>query len=418
MRPSTILIGGVAALSMALAQAHAGTAHYDIKAKLDLAAGTVKADVAITLPPEEVGGETAFVLGDWINLHHAHAAGATVRTEPTDKPFKGLSKIVFDFKTPPTRPVTLHFQYDGRLQVAGEKPSIDPAEGVELGFEDAWVPVRPNFSLLFTVDADIQGVPAADVVVAQGEIHHESDHLTIHRVFEDIDMPFSALSALQRTVEPDIEVYARHPDGVLETAYRKQAAPIVAYYSKLFGPLPPSALPERLVVLPRHGAAYERRAYISIPDGTEELKTSKITIEDWMLVGTMSHEISHGWWWRADPLTENHWLNESLAEYSSMRFTEDTFGADALKRRIDYKREPAKTAGPLIGHGRPSKNALYAKGPLLLFDLDAKIGRARMDTLLGIIGRNPPKTTAEFLKALADVAGPDVAKEFESQLSS
>jgi hypothetical protein len=418
MRPSTILIGGAAALSMALAQAQAGNAHYDIKAKIDLAAGTVKADVAITLPPEEVGGETAFVLGDWIKLRHAHAAGATVHAEPTDKPFKGLNKIIFSFKNPPTRPVTLHFQYDGSLQAAGEKPLIDPAEGLELGFEDAWVPVRPNFSLLFTVDADIRGIPAADTVVAQGEIHHDGDRLTIHRVFEDLDMPFGALSGLQRTVEPDIEVYARHPDGVLETAYRKQAAPIVAYYSKLFGPLPPSALPERLVVLPRHGAAYERRAYISIPDGTEELKTSKIQIEDWMLVATMSHEISHGWWWRADPLTENHWLNESLAEYSSMRFTEDAFGSDALKRRIDRKREPAKTAGPLIGHGRPSKYALYDKGPLLLFDLDAKIGRTNMDTLLGMIGRNPPKTTAEFLKALADVAGPDVAREFDSQLSS
>jgi hypothetical protein len=418
MRPSTILIGGAAALSMAVAQAQTGNSHYDIKAKLDLAAGTVNANVSITLPPEEVGGETAFVLGDWIKLRHAHAVGATVYTEPTDKPFKGLSKIVFDFKSPPTRPVTLHFQYDGPLQAVGEKPLIDPAEGVELGFEDAWVPARPNFSLLFTVDADIRGIPAADIVVAQGEVHHDGDRVTIHRVFEDMDMPFSALSGLQRTVEPDIEVYARHPDGVLETAYRKQAAPIVAYYSKLFGPLPPSALPERLVVLPRHGAAYERRAYISIPDGTEELKTSKIQIEDWMLAATMSHEISHGWWWRADPLTENNWLTESLAEYSSMRFTEDAFGSDALKRRIDRKREPAKTAGPLIGHGRPSKYALYAKGPLLLFDLDAKIGRAKMDTLLGMIGRNPPKTTAEFLEALAEVAGPDAAREFESQLSS
>jgi hypothetical protein len=131
MRPSTILIGGAAALSMALAQAQTGNSHYDIKAKLDLAAGRVNANVSITLPPEEIGGETAFVLGDWIKLRHAHAVGATVYTEPTDKPFKGLSKIVFDFKRPPTRPVTLHFQYDGPLQAVGEKPLIDPAEGVE-----------------------------------------------------------------------------------------------------------------------------------------------------------------------------------------------------------------------------------------------------------------------------------------------
>ncbi len=45
MRPSTILIGGAAALSTALAQAQTGDSHYDIKAKLDLAAGTVNANV-------------------------------------------------------------------------------------------------------------------------------------------------------------------------------------------------------------------------------------------------------------------------------------------------------------------------------------------------------------------------------------
>jgi hypothetical protein len=407
---ASVAFAALAAPALAL------TPHYDIHARLDIPAQTVGAEVTITLPPEEVGHETSFVLGDWMKLDLADGGpGAKVRIEPTDKPFKGLSKITFVYDKAPTRAVTLHFRYSGLIHSPTDKPLIDPSQGVEMGFEDAWVPVRPNFGLRFTVDADIAGVPAVDVPVAQGQVRHDGDHLIIHRAFTDMDMPFSALGGLHRAVGQDVEVYARDLNGVLQTAYRENAGKIVAYYTHLFGPLPAAALPARLVVLPRQGAAYERRAYISVGDGTEELK--KIPhLEDWMLTATIAHEFAHGWWSNGDPLTENNWLNESFAEYSSLRFTEATYGEAALKTRLDPKIERAKTAGPVIGTGRPSSTASYQKGPVLLFELDHEIGRAKMDKLLGIMGRNPPRTTEQFLKILSDVAGPEVAKGFEAKL--
>jgi hypothetical protein len=414
---ATLLIGAAAVLAVIASPAAAADAHYAIEAALDQKAQTVGADVTITLPPEEVGKQTAFVLGQWMKLDVADGGpGSTMHVEPTDKPFKGLSKIVFDYATLPTRPVTLHFRYSGPIQAPGEKPLIDPDQGVEMGFEDAWVPVRPNFGLRFTVDATIRGVPADEVAVAQGQVRHEGDRLIIHRTFTDMDMPFSALTGLKKQAEPDVEVYARNPDGLLETAYRKNAGAIVAYYTKLFGPLPPSALPARLVVLPRRGAAYERRAYISVGEATAEDLKKVGHIEDWMLATTISHEFAHAWWSYGDPLTENNWLNESLAEYSSLRFTEATAGDAALKARLDPKIERAKKAGPVIGGGRPSSTASYQKGPVLLFDLDHKIGRAKMDELLGVIGRSHPRTTEQFLAALAKVAGPQAAKDFEAAL--
>src|SRR6185312_12110969 len=161
---------------------------------------------------------------------------------------------------------------------------------------------------------------------------------------------------------------------------------MVRFYTRLFGPPPAQSLPERVVILPRQGAAFARRAYVSLGDPTEELKKLG-PVEEWKLVGTTAHEFAHAWWWRADPLTENNWLNESLAEYSSLRFTEAQAGEEALRYRLDRKVEPAKTAGAVIGGGRPSKAASYQKGPLLLFDLDRRIGRARMDAFLGELGR-------------------------------
>jgi hypothetical protein len=416
MRIPMIFAAGLAVAAVA-APALAATPHYDIHARLDIPAQTVGADVTIVLPPEEVGHETVFVLGNWMKVDLADGGpGAKVHVEPTDKPFKGLNKIVFDYANAPSRPVTLHFRYSGLIHTPDDKPLIDPTLGVEMGFEDAWIPVRPNFGLHFTVDADITGVPADEVAVAQGQVRHEGDRLIIHRTFTDIDMPFSALAGLKKSAKPVVEVYARHPDGLLESAYRENAGRIVDYYTKLFGPLPASALPARLVVLPRKGASYERRGYISTGEASPEDLKSLGHIEDWMLTATIAHEFAHGWWSAGDPLTENNWLNESFAEYSSLRFTEATYGEAPLKARLDPKIERAKKAGPVIGTGRPSSTASYQKGPVLLFDLDHKIGRAKMDKLLGILGRNPPRTTEQFLKVLSDVAGPQVAHDFEAAL--
>lgn len=410
------LAGGVALAWASGAMAATPPAHYDIKARFDLKAQTVSADVAITLSPQEAMSPTGFVISDRMQLARVDAGpGSHVKIEPFDQPFKGVSKITFSFDKTPTRPVTLKFAYSGPVNGDDGHARIDPAQGVEIGFEDMWAPVRPNFGLMFTADAQLSGIPAEQVVVAQGQISHKGDLLTIHRPYTDLDMPFAALTGLTRSAESGAEVYARNPNATMETAWRKYAGRIVAYYVKTFGPLPPQSLPERLVVLPRVGAAYARRAYISLPDANEELKKLG-PLPDWQLVATASHEFAHAWWCHGDPLTEDHWLNESMAEYSSLRFTEEIAGADALKQRLDRKVEPSKTAGPILGKGRPSKAALYQKGPLLLFDLDHKIGRAKMDQLLGIVGREQVSTTAQFMAALTKVAGPEAARDFEAEM--
>lgn len=410
------MAGGAALAWAGAAMAAEPPAHYDIKAKFDLKAQTVASEVAITLSPKEALDPTGFVISDRMKLEKLDAGpGSHAKVEPFDKPFKGVNKISFSFDKAPTRPVTLRFRYSGPVNGDDDHARIDPSQGVEVGFEDVWAPVRPNFGLMFTADADISGIPAEQVAVAQGRVTHTGDRLLIHRPFTDLDMPFAALTGLTRSAEAGAEVYARNPNGILETAWRKYAGHIVEYYVGLFGPLPPESLPERLVVLPRVGAAYARRAYISLPDGSDEIKKMG-PLPDWMLVATVSHEFAHAWWCHGDPLTEDHWLNESMAEYSSMRFTESIAGAEALKVRTDKKIEPSKTAGPILGKGRPSKNALYQKGPLLLFDLDRKIGRAKMDELLGMVGRQEVATTAQFMADLTKVAGPQAAKDFEAEL--
>jgi hypothetical protein len=125
---------------------------------------------------------------------------------------------------------------------------------------------------------------------------------------------------------------------------------------------------------------------------------------------------SIAWWSLGSPVTEDDWLNESFADYSGLRYVESVFGTQARQEVLDEARADADKAGPVIGAGRPSQEALYGKGPILLFDLDARIGRAKMDVLMAHIGRHRPDRTAQFLKALAEVAGQPIADDFERRL--
>jgi len=392
-------------------------AHYDIHAHFDLQSKTVEGETIITLPPEEAGRSAEFVLSDRIKVRKADGGrSARVSIAPTDQPYKGLNKITFTFDRVPTHPVVLRFSYAGTLDW-DKGLRIDPRDGVELSLEDMWVPLRPDFGLLFTADADLSGIAPDAIAVGQGELRRKGDHIRIHRAFPDWDMPFAALSGLKVIHTADAEIYSRNPDGPLESALQRDAAAIVAYYTRLFGPPPPHSMPERVVILPRQGRAYTRRAYVCLSDPTEELKKLG-DVEEWRLIASTAHEFAHAWWFSGSPFTENNWLNESMAEYSSLRFTEAFAGAAALKYRLDRKIEAARTAGSVIGHGRLGKAVLYQKGPVLLFELDTQIGRASMDRFLAALGREPLRTTEQFLATLSNIAGPDVAHDFQAKLSA
>ena len=105
-----------------------------------------------------------------------------------------------------------------------------------------------------------------------------------------------------------------------------------------------------------------------------------------------------------------------MAEYTAMRYVEHQFGVEKRDELLAKKRERAKEAGPILAGKRPTKLALYQKGPVLLFELDAQIGREKMDRLLRMLAKNPPHVTQDFLAALTEVAGADVAREFEAKL--
>jgi hypothetical protein len=194
---------------------------------------------------------------------------------------------------------------------------------------------------------------------------------------------------------------------------RKHAFGAAAYYRPLFGPSDPA--PIKMVIVPRaSGAGYARRSFVVMP--TFRKPGDPVPpFDESSPARFVSHEFRHAWGATPSTVWSDYWMSESVAEYFAMRYVQATLGQAEFDKMLERKRKAAEGAGPLIGVDRkPSGAGLYQKGTVLLFDLEAQIGRPALDRIL--VRRDPPDTTPEFLRALAETAGDDVAKAFEAKL--
>lgn len=70
----------------------------------------------------------------------------------------------------------------------------------------------------------------------------------------------------------------------------------------------------------------------------------------------------------------------------------------------------------MLSAGERTDAELYSKGPLLLFDLENRIGRARLDQFFAPLAAPPPAITADFTSALAAAAGAEEAAAFNQEM--
>lgn len=409
------IILAFAALCLALAAQPASaaeTARYDIVAQIT-PDGMLSARVTIGLPAVEADKRNEFLLGERFTVREVEAGrGAMVTYEPTDKPIAGLRKIVITYPEPPTRPLKLRFRYDGPLNQGKDDaaPAVAPG-AVELRLESFWIPTRSDISLVYAVRADIRGLPDDLDVVTQGEVRRAPGRLRIRRDLPDVDTPLVAVAGLRDTAMPGMEFHGPPNDPMVET-FRTHAVASAKFLQDWLGPIPNG--PTRIAVIPRvGGSSYARRGYIVIsrPTPGDLDKTGDVAH-----ARHVAHEFAHAWFLAADPTTEHYWLVESLAEYCAVRYAEVAFGPAGRDVLIEAKRERAKTAGPILGGRRATRAALYQKAPLLLFALEARIGRPAMDRIIVDLAKRPPRTTPEFLSVLRAVAGEDEARRFEAEL--
>lgn len=184
----------------------------------------------------------------------------------------------------------------------------------------------------------------------------------------------------------------------------------LAYLENWLGSLPEGRAIVTIVQRPNR-SGYSRPGYVVVADtGDAQLDGA------WAKAGYIAHELSHAWWSNADFTGEDYWLVESTADYVALRFVQQQFGADVAAPLIAQKAMRAARSGPILGHGRANGDAVYGRGPVLLFSLEKTVGRAALDEVLRALAQRDHITTRDFLDALTKVSGDAAAKAFEARL--
>ena len=401
-------------LAVSLAQASASAAvtppHYEMHARFD-ASGQLDADVIVTLPPGI--RDKSFLLSRRFTLRPVELSPGAVMTsaEPTDNPVGGLYRYRFQAVPGATGPMRLRFRYSGPINPAADE-GVRPMrpEGFELFIDHMWFPVGADIQTRFTLDAEIEGLAPELVPVAQGEVTRTPGGVRIHRDFIDIDIPLVAMRGLQRAQGNGVEFFSRDLTTRLSTLYIRHSEGAARFFEQSYGPLRGTV--RMAVVWRERSMAYARTGYTVFSEGGR----SQPDLPEANPARHAAHEVAHAWWMIASPLTDDFWLVESAAEYCAIRYVEATLGTAEAERFIAEKRTASANAGPVMGHGRPNRVQLYQKGPLLLVDLEHRIGRPAMDRLMVRMAHEPVHTTAIFLRLLTEIAGEPAARTFDQAL--
>jgi aminopeptidase N len=404
--PFAVITWLLPALAMAGAPA---MMHYDFVATLDPPHGALSASVTITVPAAQVTSPTVFLLSDSATIDSIDVIPrAEVAVSSEEGLYGRYKKITIRRVAPGSAGLCIHLRYGGLLGPSGDPPlnriSVDD---VELNLDSLWVPIREGFASKLTWAGEIRGIRSDLRVVAPGRVERSRGHALLSCRVGSPDIAFVAIRGLQCAKARSFEFYARDLGSKQARDFLRQGTAAVKFLEAWFGRMP--VRPMRVVMVQRERAGgYSRPGYIVVVDKGPSPENEQAKF--------IAHEFAHEWWATGASDTEDRWLSETLAEYVGLRYVESAFGTGTRDAFLASMRDASKDAGPVLGPGRRSDEVLYQKGPLLLFALEERIGRERLDHLLASFATKPPQTTAEFLQALSRTAGEEHAREFERSM--
>ena len=137
----------------------------------------------------------------------------------------------------------------------------------------------------------------------------------------------------------------------------------------------------------------------------------------------LAHEISHKWWSYGSVHTENDWLNEAFATYSSLLYLQAVGDAAGAQQELARLAQTAFNTPAILGFDRtkhePSmyRRVMYNKGAGVLAALHSRAGTEKFFDLMATAAARKVNTTLTFLDVVEQAAGADTRAWLLAELS-
>ncbi len=223
------------------------------------------------------------------------------------------------------------------------------------------------------------------------------------------------------------EVLDRQP-GIID-----QAADILDFYEKAFGPFPYEKLGIVLRSWPAYGG-HSPASFVVLNEVPWKGDTgflppvdTPVDLSQWEGY-FLAHEIAHQWWGQAVSFEsyKDQWLSEGLSQFAAASFLRRKYGENsfaAILRKFSRWTKKKSFRGPVIMGSRLSyhdfeayQSIVYNKAALALFMLQDIIGKESFDAGLQAFFEKfkfRAARTGEFIAAMESASGQDLKEFFE-----
>jgi tetratricopeptide (TPR) repeat protein len=307
--------------------------HYVINAEINENTQTLAAKAAVRFTPLEDVSNATFELNNALNVSRVvDAAGRQIPASRSQQDFS--VRLSFDQPLPKGKPVTVTFDYDGRLTgnedspVYGIKFAAIHNDYAYLMYPARWFPINGYTTDRYSAEMNIT-VAAGNRVVASGlETSRPNGDKTVYSFrFDENSFPGSI--AVMRGDGKKVNssgitttLYFRGGEQTMADVYGQETGKIMTFFTATFG-LPPYA--NLALVETEEGAPNG----FSAP-GVMFLNPRAIGHD--VSTKLLANQISRQWWHTLiSPATRNHlWLSNGFAAYSELLYAEHTNGPGAL----------------------------------------------------------------------------------------
>lgn len=280
---------------------------------------------------------------------------------------------------------------------------------IELSLYTGWFPVNiedKNYSYRLELS-----VPKNYEIIGNGDIKEESQNTIIVNNNNHFDIPLVLSNRFQRfkSYNNKIKFFSVQLSSEKIREIKESSSAMYNFYQSNYG----NSLTESLVVTVNpfeHDMSYARRGFISLS-----------LLDGYGLIDkkVLAHEIAHLWWQNAKTGVWEDWLNESFAEYSTLKWLEKTFSPEIFAKQLRKYEEAYKKTTKISQTKTGDSNwhsVAYYKGPYILYQLEKNIGEEKMLKFMRMVHENKISTTEKLINVLVGFADEKALNQFRSEI--
>ncbi|MGJ1422061.1 M1 family aminopeptidase [Sphingobacterium spiritivorum] len=280
---------------------------------------------------------------------------------------------------------------------------------IELSLYTGWFPVNiddKNYSYQLNFK-----VPENYDIIGNGVVRKKGLNTMITNSSNHFDIPVVLSGKFQRfsTRNNKIKFFSVQLPSEKIEEIQETSLEMYSFYESRFG----KSATDNLIVTVNpfaHDMSYARRGFISLS-----------LLDNYGLVDrkVLAHEIAHLWWQNAKTGVWEDWLNESFAEFSTLKWMEKTLSDEIFQKQLkkyeDAYKKPVKVSKTKTGD-TDWHSVAYFKGPYMLYQLEKNIGEEKMLQFLKKVYKDKISTTEKLIELLKHYADEKSVKILENEI--